>query len=313
MYFSVTALDDNNNESTPTDVVEVEILIPEIPLLVGPADDAQNQRDTTVLTWNNSLYSSTNRLQISENAAFDSIIYDFNGISDTSKNVTGLDGLKKYYWRVSASNIAGESDFSEIRSFTTGFPLPPTLTYPEDKSIDIVLDTELIWNEAPVSSNYQLQIAEGLSIEPSIIVLDTLISDTIFTASNLVADKIYSWHVRSQNEYGFSKWSEISKFKTASITDINDDNIPVAFNLEQNYPNPFNPSTTIKFSIPENNFTTLKIYDLLGREVATLVKNNLISGRHEVTFDGKNYSSGIYVYVLSSGDNISSKKMLLIK
>ena len=133
------------------------------------------------------------------------------------------------------------------------------------------------------------------------------------TASNLAADKIYSWHVRSQNEYGFSKWSEISKFKTASITDIDDENIPVAFNLEQNYPNPFNPVTTIKFSIPENNFTTLKIYDLLGREVATLVKNNLISGRHEVTFDGKNYSSGIYVYVLSSGDNISSKKMLLIK
>ncbi len=89
--------------------------------------------------------------------------------------------------------------------------------------------------------------------------------------------------------------------------------IPQNFELLQNYPNPFNPSTLIKFKLTEQSFVELKVFDMLGREVATLVNEIMPSGNHQATFDGRNLSSGIYIYTLRSGNLIQSKKMILVK
>ena len=86
-----------------------------------------------------------------------------------------------------------------------------------------------------------------------------------------------------------------------------------AFGLNQNYPNPFNPTTTIEFSIPKSGFTTLKIYNILGKEVATLVSNNLNKGNHTYQFERNNLASGIYYYQLVAGDYQEVKKMILLK
>ena len=85
------------------------------------------------------------------------------------------------------------------------------------------------------------------------------------------------------------------------------------FELSQNYPNPFNPSTTIKFQIPRNGFVTLKVYDVLGNEVATLVSEEKPAGSYKVEFDGSNLASGIYIYRLTSGNYTASKKLILLK
>ena len=85
------------------------------------------------------------------------------------------------------------------------------------------------------------------------------------------------------------------------------------FHLEQNYPNPFNPSTTISFSIPTSEFISLKIYNVLGREVATLVNEEKPTGNYEVNFNATNLSSGIYFYTLQAGKNIQTKKLVLMK
>ncbi|HEY5534745.1 MAG TPA: T9SS type A sorting domain-containing protein, partial [Ignavibacteria bacterium] len=89
--------------------------------------------------------------------------------------------------------------------------------------------------------------------------------------------------------------------------------IPEAYSLSQNYPNPFNPVTKINYSLPKNGLVTLKIYDVLGREVMTLVKEMKSAGNYAVDFNGANLSSGIYFYSLKSGDFTSVKKMTLIK
>ncbi len=313
MYFAVTALDKNYNESAATEVIEVEVTVPEIPLLVGPEDNAPNTRDTTILSWNNSLYSTHNNLQVSNDTGFTDLFYQMNGIVDTFKAVTGLDGLTEYFWRVSALNIAGETDYSEIRKFRTGFPNPPTLLEPADKLTEVELNPLFVWNTTTLANEYQIQIAEGLSIEPSIIIFDTLITDTTSFAPQLNENKIYTWHVRSKNEYGFSKWSEVSKFKTQILVSVDDQNIPLAFSLEQNYPNPFNPETNIEFSIVNNGFTTLKVYDILGREVKVLVNEFLDKGNYKIMFDGSDLSSGIYIYSLNNGNEVIRKKMLLLK
>lgn len=93
-----------------------------------------------------------------------------------------------------------------------------------------------------------------------------------------------------------------------------DDNIVVNnFNLEQNYPNPFNPNTTINYSLAEISAVTLKVYDVLGNEVATLVNTTQEAGKHNVKFDAAKLASGLYIYTLNTGNFTSSKKMMLLK
>lgn len=89
--------------------------------------------------------------------------------------------------------------------------------------------------------------------------------------------------------------------------------IPEVYSLDQNYPNPFNPSTVINFSIPESGLVTLKIYNVLGQEVAELVNDVKPAGNYEVTFDASDLTSGMYIYTITAGNFTSTKKMMLLK
>jgi hypothetical protein len=91
------------------------------------------------------------------------------------------------------------------------------------------------------------------------------------------------------------------------------DNIPKKFDLKQNYPNPFNPVTNIKYDLPKNEFVTIKIYDLLGREIKTLVNEYKNPGSYIVTFNGTEFASGIYFYRMQAGSFVQVKRMVLIK
>ena len=89
--------------------------------------------------------------------------------------------------------------------------------------------------------------------------------------------------------------------------------IPTDFSISQNYPNPFNPNTNISYSIPENAFVTLKIYDVLGNEVEVLINEQKESGNYQIDFNASELSSRIYYYTLTAGNFTSTKKMSLIK
>ena len=90
-------------------------------------------------------------------------------------------------------------------------------------------------------------------------------------------------------------------------------NAPANFKLFQNYPNPFNPSTKVKYEIPERSFVTIKVFDVLGNEVAALVNEEKTIGNYEVEFDATNLPTGIYFYKLQAGNFVEIKKMVLIK
>jgi len=119
-----------------------------------------------------------------------------------------------------------------------------------------------------------------------------------------------------------SAWLFVDEYKVLSTitSDIQEKStvFPNEFNLEQNYPNPFNPSTIIKYSIPNvgtwhASSVQLKVYDILGREVATLVNKKQKPGNYEVIFDAENISSGVYLYRLQTGANSKTRKMMLLK
>ncbi len=117
----------------------------------------------------------------------------------------------------------------------------------------------------------------------------------------------------SSGDYIF--WSD-SIFIHANPTGIEkeDNNLPKTFSLKQNYPNPFNPSTTIEFSIPKSEFVTLKIYNLLGQEVATLVLDKLTPGNYKYTWDASGFASGVYYYRLETDKRfVQTRKLIVLK
>ncbi len=112
-----------------------------------------------------------------------------------------------------------------------------------------------------------------------------------------------------------SNWVNVQKWTyTYILTGIEQltDGIKT-YSLSNNYPNPFNPSTTISYSVPEIEFVTLKVYDVLGSEVATLVNEEKPVGSYEVEFEAADLPSGIYFYRLQAGSFVESKKMVLMK
>ena len=115
------------------------------------------------------------------------------------------------------------------------------------------------------------------------------------------------------NESGVSI-RKVSAYIPAPATSIENGNETVkSFNLEQNYPNPFNPSTVVRFTLDAGRQTSLKVYDLLGREVAVLVNGALPAGAHSVAFDAAGLPSGVYMYKLEAGGQSMTRRMTLVK
>jgi len=131
--------------------------------------------------------------------------------------------------------------------------------------------------------------------------------------------QIYDLEVKSiQNGYELwiscaSRGVAVLKVETGVTNQEEIINTPTDFVLNQNYPNPFNPTTTISFSIPSSTFTSLKVYDILGNEVATLVNEEKPAGEHKITFDASKLTSGVYLFRLNSGNFTEIKKMILLR
>ena len=106
------------------------------------------------------------------------------------------------------------------------------------------------------------------------------------------------------------------KFEYSKEVEVTIDNMPTEFELSQNYPNPFNPSAVIKYSLPSKEFVQLKVFNVLGNEIATLVNGVQEAGTYKVEFNATNYnnfSSGVYFYRFEAGSFIDSRKMTLVK
>jgi hypothetical protein len=103
-------------------------------------------------------------------------------------------------------------------------------------------------------------------------------------------------------------------YQQSDITSVEDEELlPTVFKLEQNYPNPFNPSTKIKFAVPEKSNVLIKIYDILGSEVETLVNKEMDAGWYDKDFNAAGLSSGIYLFRMEAGNYVNTKKMIYLK
>ncbi len=137
-----------------------------------------------------------------------------------------------------------------------------------------------------------------------------------------VSNKLWNYNVGSgmlpQGYYGYSVIAHAGQTNVNfnfNLTDVEQQtpSVPNQYSLSQNYPNPFNPTTYIKYTIPTDGFVLLKIYNVLGSEVATLINSYKSAGTYNVSFNAENLSSGVYYYKLKSGPFVETKKMILLK
>lgn len=146
----------------------------------------------------------------------------------------------------------------------------------------------------------------SLLVEHSVDLRDTFaVDEIIFIRFRLFSD---------DNGVGWG-WA-IDKLQVqpgAPVSNESEDLLPTEFALHANYPNPFNPSTNIAFSLPQRSNVTVRIYDLNGRLVETLVRDDMSAGRHSVTWDASKVASGTYIYRLTAGDFVETRKMLLVR
>ncbi|HEY3250522.1 MAG TPA: T9SS type A sorting domain-containing protein [Ignavibacteria bacterium] len=200
-----------------------------------------------------------------------------------------------------------------ICTFVMPPPAAPILYSPPNNSTGLGLSLNLVWYRAATAVTYRVQLSTD-SLFNTLIVNDSTITDSLKFISGLINNTQYFWRVNAKNAGGTGPWSTVWNFRTGfiGIKPISSE-IPKEFKLYDSYPNPFNPTTNIKFDIPKNSKTEIKIYNVLGSEVETLVKEQLKPGTYEVGWDASNYPSGVYFYKFISGNYTFSKKMILLK
>jgi Secretion system C-terminal sorting domain len=178
-------------------------------------------------------------------------------------------------------------------------------------------NVSLSWVTVTEKNNYGFEILRSAQNESE---WETIGFVPGFGTTTEIHNYTFNDEINSTGKYSY-RLKQIDFDGAVNYSDIIEANIgiPNTFTLEQNYPNPFNPSTKIKFTIPatlsevEGSLVTLKIYDVLGDEVITLVNEEKPAGEYEVEFDGRNLTSGIYFYTLKAGSYVETKKMILLK
>jgi len=170
-------------------------------------------------------------------------------------------------------------------------------------------DVILNWTTATETNNQGFEIERSFGEEFFVIGFISGMGTTSESHNYSFTDKnVESGHYSYRlKQVDFDGKYEYSKIVDVTVT------APFNFSLSQNYPNPFNPSTTIKYSIPTTEFVTLRIYDLFGQEVTTLVNEQKPQGDYSVNFDGSNLASGVYLYKIKAGNFTDSKKFVLLK
>lgn len=181
----------------------------------------------------------------------------------------------------------------------------------------------VVWSKNSLGGNLYdlaLKITQSSNSNPSFFTMPIQIKvnsstgDTIITVFNNA--QVQNFNITVANEpisitVDPNNW--ILKTINSVVVGIEDEMQPQTFSLEQNYPNPFNPVTKIKFTLASNEYTTLKVYDIIGKEISTLVNNQMEKGHYEINFDASNLPSGVYFYTLNAGGYKETRKMILMR
>ena len=286
------------------------------PVLLSPTDsEIVNEEAPVKLVWGTRGIVQTYRLQVSTNESFSNVVVDNSGLSYTSLSLPSVNNNTTYYWRVNNTNAAGTSSWSNVDSFRTFSPFIKVIS--PNGGEKVYLDSAYIvrW-ESNIADTLNVQLLNGNKIVS--VIGDSIVSGTNAyqwkVPSTLQLDSTYKVVITSISNTNVSGVSTSTFTISSSVTGVKEINNTVkSYELFQNYPNPFNPTTAISYQLSENSHVTLKVYDILGNLVQSLVSENQKQGEYSVRFNGSNLASGIYFYQLKTDTYVSVKKMVLLK
>jgi len=191
-------------------------------------------------------------------------------------------------------------------------PLPPSLVSPVAVT-GAPRNPLLVWRSSALATSYRVQVSDSRTFVG--FAVDSVVADTSLQLNPLAANGQYYWRASATNSIGASDYSAMVGFTTGDLVSGIESTgaMPSEFSLEQNYPNPFNPTTSFEFQVSSFEFVSLKVLDVLGREVATLVQGNRQPARYRVRWSASGLPSGVYFYRLSAGSFVDTKKMVVAK
>jgi hypothetical protein len=206
---------------------------------------------------------------------------------------------------------------SLTNAYDPGFVLPPTAT----DSLKIFLDrkwgpnTDINWAWQRDDGWFQTwPLVEDLSYTNNTLKTAAMGDFPLGDLYRWWPAEYATWEAQKDAEYSrIYTWKETGTDPAVGIREITGNVLPSKFELGQNYPNPFNPVTNIKFSVPKSGYVSLKVFDILGKEVASIYEGTAKTGNYVVTFDGNKLSSGVYFYRLEAENVVLTKKLILMK
>ncbi len=287
---------------------------PAAPSLTSPANLASAQPTTVVFNWSAVSGATEYHFQLGTDSSFATgLIKNDSSLSTNSRTVVGLSIYAKYYWRVRAKNTGGFGTFSPIWSFTTAMPVPGQVLLASPATNATVQGDSVLLSWQPSTPSVQMYWIDHAVDEAFTFVGTDSTADTSVVVHQLIPNKTYYWRVRARNVGGFGPYSDVRTFNVivSGIEQLS--GTPKSFDLSQNYPNPFNPSTNIEFTVPKSGMVRLEIANLLGQQVAMLVDQTMSAGRYVVQFNAANLPSGLYLYRLTAGSTVMTRKMMLVK
>jgi parallel beta-helix repeat protein len=200
-------------------------------------------------------------------------------------------------------------------------PQTPVLNSPVDSARGVTTKPILSWNGILGADRYRVQLSTSPSFGTRL-VDDSMVTDSYRQVGPLQNNMAYYWRVSAMNVAGTSSYSPVRTFTTTVASAVEQLNgmVPKEYALRQNYPNPFNPLTIIQFELPKSSYVTLKVFDILGKQITTLVSQELRPGYFTIRWNA-NVPSGIYFYRLQAGDAstgsargfVETKKMILLR
>jgi hypothetical protein len=292
------------------------IPIPDSPVPIYPTENAVICTNTIMFDWTDVAGAQSYRIQVSADSNFTVSVLDVSGLVNSgypSPPETFNSGYI-YYWRVNASSTGGTSAWSVRRRFTmSAIPGVPVFISGPTGNIG-TLTPYFSWNSVLGAFSYRLQLSQSPTFTSG--VYDTSVSGLSATIRTgvLSYNIMYYYRLSAINNCGQGNWTTTWSF-TVIPSGINriSGMVPEKFKLYGNYPNPFNSSSKIKIDAAKLSDVRVIVYDILGRDVQTLVNEKLQPGTYETTFDGSGLNSGIYYYIMRAGDYSETKKMILIK
>ncbi len=188
---------------------------PQVPTLLSPNNSTQDISLTPTLIWNALNNASSYTLQVSVSNSFSSFIFNQSGLTNTSQQISGLNYFTTYYWRVSATNTYGTSDWSIVWNYSTIGTVPnaPFLLTPNNGLTNVSLTTKISWDESTFATSYTLQVSENSSFT-NFVFNQSGLTTTSISISGLSNTKIYYWRINATNSYGTSGWSNTWSFRT---------------------------------------------------------------------------------------------------